>query len=869
MLPSPDLTFRRNPDVPAMTGEILGHYRVFELIGSGGMGEVYRATDDRLGRNVALKLLKPSFANDPDRLRRFEQEARAAAALNHPNIVAIYDIGVHAGAPFIVSELLEGQTLRQKLIAGILSVRVARDYAIQIAQGLAAAHEKKIVHRDLKPENLFITKDNRVKILDFGIAKLTHGEAGEDHSIATMTTQTKSGSVLGTVAYMSPEQLRARAVDLRSDIFSFGAILYEMLTGKRAFAGETEVDTITAVLREEPKEMLLVRQSIPEGYEHIVRHCLEKDPENRFQTSRDLEFALTTIPESPTSRFAARPTPSTSVFLKRAPFIAAAALLLAAAIFLGWRLRPLAEPSFTRLTFERGTVYSARFTADGHNVLYSAAWNGKPMEIYTSASDFAQSRSLGLTSDYLAAVSRSSELALVLRGTHGARLDFVNGTLARAPLAGGAPREVQEDVRWADWSPAGELAVVHHNGGRSHLEFPVNHVLYETSGWVSHIRFSPKGDRIAFIDHPALWDDRGVVSLVDVSGKRTVLTGEWESVDGLAWSPQGDEVWFTAAEKGFNRALWAVTPSGRRRKVFAVPGDLTLQDVAADGRVLLSVDNERVAMEWTGKTDLQFQDLSWYDWSVAKDISQDGKWVLFEESSEPLGAEYAVGIRNIDGSPPIRLGNGSAGGLSPDGKWALAVPLNNPPRVTVLPVGTGQAREILLPALEHIDNGMAHFMPDGNQIIINGNEPNHPGRTYLTDLTGKITPVTPPGVYASLPSPDGKYVVGRAGIDRRITLFAMDGSAPKEVPNLDSSYDVAQWSRDSKALFVHHSGELPLMVYRAEIATGKVTPVRQLVPAYRVGVVSISPVVTNGDASEFAYSYYQTLSVLYSISGLK
>ena len=850
----------------SMTGETLGHYRVSDLIGSGGMGEVYRATDDRLGRNVALKLLKASVAQDPDRLRRFEQEARAAAALNHPNIVAIYDIGVHNGAPYIVSELLEGQTLRQKLTLGLLPVRTVRDFATQIAQGLAAAHEKKIVHRDLKPENLFITKDNRVKILDFGIAKLTHVE-GEDHSVATMTTQTKTGSVLGTVAYMSPEQLRARAVDHRSDIFSFGAILYEMLAGKRAFIGETEVDTITAVLREDPPEIQLARQSIPDGYEHIVRHCLEKDPENRFQSARDLEFALTTVPENPTTRLTARTgSPQRSKIL---PWIALAMLLLAAAAFLGWRLRPAESPGFTRLTYERGTLYSARFTADGHNVLYSAAWNGKPMEVYTSASDSAQARSLGLTSDYLAAVSRSSELALILNGTHGARLDFVNGTLARGPLAGGAPREVQEEVRWADWSPSGELAVVHHSEGRSRLEFPSNHVLYETGGWISHIRFSPKGDRIAFLDHPALWDDRGSVSVVDLSGKKVSLSGEWESEDGLAWSPSGDEVWFTAAERGFNRALWALDLSGHRRKIFAVPGDLTLQDVASDGRVLISVDNERVAMEWTGKTDARFQDLSWYDWSVAKEISPDGKWVLFEESSEPLGPNYAVGIRSIDGSPPIRLGDGSAGGLSPDGKWAVAIPTTKPPRFVLLPIGPGQPREVVLSGLDHVDNGSAHFSADGKAIILKGTETNHPARSYLADFSGKITPITPPGEFASLPSFDGKYVVGHAGSDRRITLFPLDGSAPKQIPNLDPFYEVAQWSRDSSALYVYRLGQVPLEIYKAEIATGKLSPVRQLVPAYRVGVVSISPVVTNADASEFAYSYLQTLSVLYSISGLK
>src|SRR2546422_6091805 len=352
----------------AMIGQTLGHYRVLEEIGSGGMGEVSRACDDRLGREVALKVLKPSLANDRDRLRRFEQEARAAAALSHPNIVAVYDIGMHNGAPYIVSELLQGQTLRQRLFNGPLALRQATDCGIQIAQGLVAAHEKRIVHRDLKPENLFITRDGRVKILDFGIAKLTLPEIREDRSLATMTTQTKSGSVLGTVAYMSPEQLRVKPVDHRSDIFSFGAVLYEMLTGKRAFSGETHVDTMTAVLKEEPPEMTLARQSIPATFEQIVRHCLEKEPENRFQSARDLAFALNTVSDVPSGRH--------WTFLgwrswlpRWASLLTAALVAVAAGLLGGAILKPVHNPVYRRLTFERGTIYSARFTPDGRSCL--------------------------------------------------------------------------------------------------------------------------------------------------------------------------------------------------------------------------------------------------------------------------------------------------------------------------------------------------------------------------------------------------------------------------------------------------------------------------------------------------------------------
>src|SRR6516225_8368514 len=282
-----------------MIGQVLGHYRILEKIGEGGMGEVFRAHDDRLSRDVALKIIRPAAYSDPDRLRRFEQEAQAAAALNHPNIVAIYDVGFHEGHPYIVSELLEGKTLRERLQEGAIPIRQAADFALQVAQGLMAAHEKHIIHRDLKPENLFITKDQRVKILDFGIAKLTLHES-QSNSLQSMTTQTKSGVVLGTAAYMSPEQLRAKPVDYRTDIFSFGSILYEMLSGRRAFRGETDADTITAVLKEDPPELCDVRPGVPSAFEPIVSHCLEKNPDDRFQSSRDLVFALKTLAETPT-----------------------------------------------------------------------------------------------------------------------------------------------------------------------------------------------------------------------------------------------------------------------------------------------------------------------------------------------------------------------------------------------------------------------------------------------------------------------------------------------------------------------------------------------------------------------------------------
>jgi serine/threonine protein kinase len=276
-------------------GSSIGPYKILSMIGSGGMGEVYRATDSRIGRDVAVKVLPPHFSNDPDRLRRFEQEAHAAGMLNHPNIVAIYDIGTHNGSPYLVSELLQGQVLQQKLKGQRLLLRKAVDYALQIAKGLSAAHEKGIIHRDLKPANIFITKEGHVKILDFGLAKLTHPVESINQSPSEIADLTESGVVLGTVVYMSPEQVAGRKMDRRSDIFAFGSVLYEMLSGKRPFEGETQIEIMHAILKADLPELSLSNANIPTALERIVRRCLEKDPNHRFQSASDLAFALESL----------------------------------------------------------------------------------------------------------------------------------------------------------------------------------------------------------------------------------------------------------------------------------------------------------------------------------------------------------------------------------------------------------------------------------------------------------------------------------------------------------------------------------------------------------------------------------------------
>jgi eukaryotic-like serine/threonine-protein kinase len=849
-----------------MTGQVIGHYRVLEKIGSGAMGEVFRAREERLGRDVALKLIRPASTGNPDHLRRFELEARAAAALNHPNIVAIYDVGFNDGTPYIVCELLEGQTLRKRLAEGALPVRLALDYALQIVQGLVAAHDHHIVHRDLKPENLFVTSDGRVKILDFGVAKLQ--SAPEDsRSVEEMTTVTKSGAVIGTVAYMSPEQLRAKPVDHRSDIFSVGAILYEMLTGRRAFRGETEVDTITAVLKEDPPQINLEQASISESVLQIVRHCLEKEPENRFQSARDLGFALETLSSSSGGR-------STRLGVSRrrarlVPWMTAAVLLVATLLLLvnQGRRRKTLSPSYRRLTFEQGTVYSARFAPDFQSIVYGAAWNGRPLQIFSTVGDSLLSQPLNLADASLLAISRTGELALALHGAHLAHLETVGGTLARSPLAGGAPREVLEDVPWADWDANGELAVVHHAQDGDRIEYPIGHVLYQSKAWISHLRLGPQGDKIAFLDHPALSDDRGSVCVIELAGHVTVLTPEWESADGLAWSPDGKEIWFTAVEKGINRELHAVNTSGQVRRILNLPEGMTLQDVAPDGRVLVSVDHERVAMATVAR-DGKATDLSWHDWDIAKDISSDGQSVLFEDSSEAAGSRYSLAIRKINGSPPVQLSEGSGGRLSPNGKWAISILPGSPGQLKLVPIGPGQSRAIAVPGLD-IQNGPAHFLADGKRITLNASEPGHGVRSYLVDLEGgKPIAITPEGITGCLISPDGKYIF-RSNDAKGVAVYPTVGGTPHTIPDLEPTFAPVRWSEDNSSVYGYLPGQVPAKVYKVNLVTGKKTLIQELQPPTNAGVVHIAPVVVTRDGSRFAYSYYQVSSVLYLISGLR
>lgn len=864
--------FKVNQELSAKTN--LSHYRIVSKLGAGGMGEVYRALDTRLDRVVAVKVLPAEFAKDPDRLRRFEQEARATSALNHTNILTVYDIGNHEGTPFIVAELLEGEELREQLNEGALPVRTAIEYARQIAAGLSAAHEKGITHRDLKPENLFVTNDGRMKILDFGLAKLrppSNVSAGSD--VATQKQLTNPGTVMGTVAYMSPEQVRGEDVDHRSDIFSFGSILFEMLRGERAFLRETMAETMTAILKDDVPELGETNAKISPQLERLVRRCLEKKPERRFQTASDLGFALESL-----SGVSGASQPETTVApapVKRrlSPLLAGIGFALlvmgaVAGIFAGksyWKTSP---PSYQRLTFNRGTIWNARFAPDGQSVVYSATWNGNPLDVFAVRAGKTESRSFKLENADLLAISATNEMA-ILRNRRHIGLFRSRGTLARLPIDGGAARDLLEDVQEADWSPDGtELAVVRWVNGQSQLEYPVGKVLYKSAGHLNHPRISPKGDRVAFMDHPSLFNTRGWVVIVDITGKKEAVSGEMANQEGLAWAPAGDEVWFTATRRGEADALYAMALSGQERLVLRTTSRLMLHDISRDGRVLLTSFSNSTNLVSQQPGEIKERDLSWLDQGSLSDLSPDGRTILIDYTGEGSGTNGATYLRQTDGAPAVRLGDGMGARLSPDGKRALAVRFT-PPQLALLPTGAGEERVLERGPIEKYAWG-AIWVPDGKRVAFLGREPGHDWRCYVQSIEGgPPRPLTPEGTTEwLLISPDGRSLIASDAQGQR-SFYPVEGGAPQPIQHLESADQIIGWSGDGRLLYVANVNEMPIRVYRFDPSNGRKELLKEIMPADPAGIFGYHYVFLTPDGKGYAYSVSRMLSDLYVVEGLK
>jgi Tol biopolymer transport system component len=854
-------------------GSKLGPYEILGRIGAGGMGEVYRARDAKLGRDVAVKVLPERLAADADSLSRFDREARAVAALSHPNILSIFDFGRDEGLAFAVMELLDGETLRERLAAGALPTRKALEYAAQIARGLAAAHEKGIVHRDLKPENIFITADGRVKILDFGLAKVAAPEADQTKS-PTVAAATEPGTVMGTAGYMSPEQVRGKPADQRSDIFSFGSILFEMLTGERAFRGDSAAETMAAIAQKDPPEVSGVEATLAPGLDRIVRHCLEKNPGERFQSASDLAFDL----ESAAGRSASSGAPAVPAAAPRRrrwvslalSAIAIAGLALGIGFLLGRGTSHSTVPRFSPLTFRRGTIRSARFAPDGQTIVYGAAWQGEPIRLFTARRDSLESGRIDLPDADIFAINRNGEMAVSL-GRHFQTTHHATGTLAVAPLSGGAPRETLEKVEDADWSPDGrELAVIHEVDGRYRLELPIGNVLYESLGWLSHPRVSPDGTLVAFFDHPLRFDNRGTLAVVDRSGKKRMQSPEEAAESGLAWSPDGREVWYSAGYGLSGSDVFAIDLRGRRRVLYRATGDVTLLDVSRNGRTLLARQGNQREMRGLRHGEAQERDLSWLDWTYPRDISRDGNLVLFDESGYGGGPGYSIFVRKTDGSPAVRLGEGNGYSLSPDGKLVVSVPIRRPYRIVLLPTGAGQPRR-LEGGVEVI---AARWFPDGKRILLEGNETGKGVRLYAQDLAGGgPRPITPEGVRlfsGGELSNDGRQVAA-VGPDQKAYIYPTDGAGgePRSIPGWGDNDEPCGWTEDDRGLFVYAHGELPARVVRLDLATGKRQPFREVLPTDPAGVVTIVPLLFTPDGRSYVYSYPRILSQLYVGEGLQ
>lgn len=869
------------------SGTKLGPYNIQSLLGSGGMGEVYRAHDSRLDRIVAIKVLPTSYSADAERLQRFVQEARSAAALNHPNILSIFDIGEASGAPYIVSELLEGQTMRERIRSGPLFSRKAIDYGLQVARGLAAAHEKGIVHRDLKPENLFLTNDDRVKILDFGLAKLTRPENDAGADAPTVQVNTEPGQIMGTVGYMSPEQVRGKPADHRSDIFAFGSILYEMLSGQRAFQGETPADTMSAILKEEPAELSETARNVPPALERIVRHCLEKNPAQRFQSAGDLAFNLEALSDnSVVGKTGAQPAITESAVSATTPEkreaatpswireVAGALVLGALMIGVGWWLgrgsgrAQLAE--YQQITFRTGSIGNARFTPDG-SIIYSASWDGGENQLYIGRADDHGARELGVKDAELLSISKSGELAV--------RLNSISlggfaraGTLARVPMSGGAPREVLDNVQDADWAADGQnMAVVRFlpENGHWRLEYPMGKVLVDGINWISHPKISPDGKWVAFADHQnALGDDEGAVAVVaaDGTGQEKILSPGWTTLQGIVWSPAGDEIWFTASDTGSASNPRAITLSGKVRAITNVPGGMWLEDVR-NGTTLVVTHHRRIGIRGMPPGGKEERELGWFGWSILADLTPDGRKVLFDEESDGGGADYTVFLRDTDGSPPVRIGGGVSLAVSSDGKWVITQPAKGGP-LNLVPTGAGEARQL---THNNVNFQRVRWLAGDKQLLATGIEPGHGVRNYLIEVsTGNSKPITPEGIAGAYPSPDGRSTAV-IGTDGKWGIWPLDGSGLRLVPGLDANYRLSGWSPDGTSLYAvsRRGSQKAVNVYKVSTITAKMDLWKTFGEGLPAGTVSVANSYRAADGGSYVYLYTQILSQVYVVRGMK
>jgi serine/threonine protein kinase len=858
-------------------GSRLGPYEVLSTLGSGGMAEVYRARDTRLGRDIALKVVNEALAGNPDLVRRFEQEARLAGSLNHPNLVAVYDVGLHEGAPYFITELLKGESLRHRLSRGRVPLDSALDWGAQLAQGLAAAHGRGIVHRDVKPENVFITSDGHVKLLDFGIAKLAEGARAEgphgilDETVTPTGGQTQTGAILGTPAYMAPEQVRGEHVDARTDIFSLGAVLYEMLSGQRPFPGGSLVESGHAILHENPARL---PDEVPSAVAQVVRRCLEKEPGRRHQSATDLAFDLELLRSDVDTRPTSRPGALPSFIRWRWWALAAMAVLVAGVVIT--RLQPsrprAPPPTVERVTLRPTHLGVSRFTPDGRVVF--TARDEQSVEIFERNLASASSQRLGLRNMELAAVSPKGELAVLLPPKTRARLSgkptglwdpSVRMTLARVPAGGGTPRPVAEDVVAADWSPSGELNIVRREAGVYSVEFPLGKSLFKTTGpgWIGKLRVSPRGDLLAFIHYPE--GGSGEVVVLDLQGKTRRVSRRWHLTFGLAWSPQ-NEVWFSAGERGPSNQIQALAVTGPERTIYTGLPVTLLQDVAPDGSPLIIQLLSWRDIVFLGEGTPNQRSLAWNDRVLNPTLSADGRLVLF--TARGTRGEEQTLLRETSGAPPQFLGDGFGLDLSRDGRLALLLSPDEK-SLTIVPTGAGSSRSVPLP--DGFDFGAARWLGTNRAFFIGRFSTDTDFRLYSIDLNGSgATPLSEPGVDGYLEvSPDERWAATLDTMERPM-LHPLAGGKPVVLTEVEPGSAPAGWASKDELWFarVDDATQAVIRLTCFDITQRRVVKERTVSPIVETGAGAIRQVQVTPDGKSIVFVQERTVGHLYVLRGL-
>ena len=859
----------------------IGPFKIERELGRGGMGVVFLATDTRLDRQVAIKALPADLAADPDRLARFQREAKVLASLNHPNVGGIHGLEQADGQQFLVLEYIEGETLAERLRRSPAHVAEALAFAKQIAEALEAAHEKGIVHRDLKPGNVMVTEDGVVKVLDFGLARTSEGTPSSMTAAAMADSPTVAvvpprnsptipGVIMGTAGYMSPEQARGKPVDKRSDIFSFGCVLFEMLTGAQPFRGETVADAIGATLHKE-MDLSLLPPNVPQAVRLLLSRCVAKDRKQRLHDIADARIALQDVIQDPLSGMiqpggfqASRSRPAREVLAW------SLAIIFAIGAGVAWfasrsQHAPAGPSGFRQLNIRSEAIFRAAFAPDGKTVVYSAAGTGNSPELFVVRPESPEPQPLGLKRTHLLSVSSRGDMAVLTDAVYvGQRL--FSGTLARVPISGGTPRQLLENVREADWAPDGErLAIIREVNGKDRLEFPIGNVLRETSGYFSDLRFNPAGDRIAYFEHPWKYDDRGSVDITDLKGNTTVMADGYWAVEGLAWSPDGREVIYSASD-GKGLSVYATKEGGTARAVYPMPGSITLQDINREGRWLMTQDSTFNAVVVRAPDSDADRDVSWLDWSWGARLSGDGRIVAFTSGNAMMGSNYGVCVRGTDGSPPQRLGEGNVMDISRDGKWVLAQIATSPPVLIAYQVGPGDPVRFEPAGLDSYLQGQ--WFRDGSRALVCAAEPGKGPRFYIQDFKpgksegGLPRPVTPEGTRDGRLSPDERSILAR-GPSGAFAIFDLDGGASRPVKGLNIEDALFAWCPDGTSVLAARPAAVPCVVERVDLQTGQRTPFGMLAPPDLSGVKGIWATYFSDDLKSYAYVWERYISKLF------